>query len=380
MPSSTSNSEVNRFKDEFVTYRPVPEQPWAKLVVTSFIILVILLIAWEQLALKMHHTAGTYQTTHESMWAQERRKLDVPNDIKVVLTGSSRTLWGFDIYIVAEHLGSQPLQLALPGTGPALFVQDIVENTDFDGLLIVGIAPFLFNRMDEGYFGQAAIDAYENQSPSQYTGAKIHDFLSDYIAFLDDSFELPELLNRYTPLPYREGSIRLDREQWKLGNAYKHRLVEMWEPVEDVGSFDNTQLTNFWTGGLEREPPPAEKIQEMAEISIKHYAPFVEEMRSRGGDIVFIRMPSSGDYLDFDLKSDYYHNMWVPMIEGLDVVGINTMDYPELSTELDIPEWSHLSRASQDKFSHIIFETINDAYLAKNNQSIYELFNLDKND
>jgi len=393
MPSSTSNSEmVNEehessgiethdavYKEELhLPYRIIPNQSWLRVNFFAGVLLIFAVVGWELLSRNMHHTAGNYQSGNESMWAEERSKLDVENKLKVVIIGSSRTLFGFDFNVINDEIGTKPLQLSIPGTGPALFVKDVVENTDFDGLLIVGVAPFLFNRMDEGYFGQGAIDAYTNQSPSDFTGAKIHDFLSDYFAFLDDAFSLPALIERYTNFPNRKGSKQLMEEIWKLGNFYEGRLTEMWEPVETVGSFDNTQMINFWKPGLRRPSPPAEKIREMAQVSIDHYAPFIKEMRARGGDIMFVRMPSSGEYLKFDLKADYYNNMWKPMIEGLDVVGLNAMDHPELSTDLDIPEWSHLSRKSQDEFSRVVFSYIDKAYLDKTGKSVYELIKLER--
>ncbi|MDQ7050473.1 MAG: hypothetical protein Q9M92_13465 [Enterobacterales bacterium] len=173
-------------KKQHIPYRVIPQLSWSKIMFFALPLLIFSLASWEFLAYKMGHRSGTYQTGFDNMWAEERRKLDKPNNIKMVLLGSSRVLWGMDFNIMREHLGSQPLQLALPGTGPALFVKDIVDNTNFDGLLVVGVTPFLFNRMDEGHFGKGALDAYHHQSPSGYTGAKLQDFLSDYFAFLDE--------------------------------------------------------------------------------------------------------------------------------------------------------------------------------------------------
>lgn len=388
MHSSTSSSEEFNAEHQSKTidvhdevyaelanlpYRIIPDKQWTSIIVIAFIISLFALVGWEYLARAMHHTTGKYQSTNTRMWAEERGKLDTKNDIKIVLTGSSRTLWGFDMNVVNNEIGTKPLQLALPGTGPALFAKDVVENTDFSGLLIVGVAPFLFNRMDEGFFGQGALDAYHNQTPSKYTGSILYDFLSYNLAFIDESFELPALMERYIDLPVRKNATDLMGRQWKLGDSYEERLTKMWPPVEEVGSFDNTQLMNFWMGGLKRKPPPAEKIQEMAQTSIDFYAPLIKELRSRGGDMVFVRLPSSGEYLKFDLKTDYYNNMWKPMIEGLEVVGLNAMDYPELSDELETPEWSHLSRASQDKFSHIVFGYIDKEYQKKFGHSVYKI-------
>jgi len=52
------------------------------------------------------------------------------------------------------------------------------------------------------------------------------------------------------------------------------------------------------------------------------------------------------------------------------------MDYPELSTELEIPEWSHLSRKSQDVFSRVIFNYIDKAYREKTGKSVYDLIEI----
>jgi hypothetical protein len=383
MPSSTSNFKAETIssktsvmiseKKESIPYRDIPEKPWFGIFIIAMCLMVVMIIRWEMLARDMEHTAGTYQTGFDHMWAVERRKLDKVHDIKVVIVGSSRILWGIDMAIMAEHIGSKPLQLALPGTGPALFVEDIVNNTDFNGLLLVGVAPFLFNRMDEGFFGKGALNAYHKQSPANYSGAVLHNFISDYFAFLDEAFGLTQLLNHYQTLPYRVGSKKLKNDGWKLGNVYQDRLTEMWAPVEQAGGFDNVQVTNFWSGGLARTPPTPEEMAKMVTTSSDFYGPLLAKLRARGGDMVFLRLPSSGDYLKFDLKSDYYGRVWQPTIQALDIVGINAMEHEALSTGLDTPEWSHLTRASQDEFSHLITDHINRVYQAKNNKSIHQL-------
>lgn len=399
MPSSTSNSDINRSQDhseqEAIEYRQVPQQSWSVILVAASTILVVFMIGWELLARQMYHTPGSYQSSYDTMWAEERRKLDMDthpknnmdthsknnkdtHPIRLVLAGSSRMLWNADLNILEAGLHTRPLQLALPGTGPALIVEDIVENTEFDGLLLVGVTPFLFNRLDEGFFGGVALDTYKYQSPSNWIGSKLHDFLSDYFGFLDDAFALNQLLNRYTDLPIRPGAENLMSGDWKLGNVYADRQTDMWEPVEVEGSFDNTQMTNFWRGPghLEGDPMPLEKLEEMQKSSIEFFAPLVKKLQARGGDVIFILMPSSGLYMQFAEKNNYHENVWKPMIEAFDVAGINTMEIPELSSELDIPEWSHLSRTSQDIFSERIIAHIENAYHQHTQRSIYSVMDL----
>jgi hypothetical protein len=368
MPSSTSSSDI--------PYRDIPERNWG----LAWLICVVLVIAavagWELKAREMQHVPGDYDgfTNFTAQWAEERCKLDEPgHGYRVVLLGSSRMLWAADLDILEQGLGTRPLQLAIAGTGPALFLQDIVENTDFDGLVLIGVTPFLFNRLDEGFFGEEAIHWYESPSPSGLIGHRIHTLLSDHLGFLDDGFKLFELLDHYSTFPDREGAWDLNAGEWKLGHHYKDRQTDMWGPVEVEGSFDNAQILAFWMLGLGRPPEDAERMAEMAGSAIEFFAPLVEQLRERGGDVVFIRMPSNGKYLDHDLATNYRELTWDVMADGVDAVWINAMDYDELSDDLQIPEWSHLSREDQDEFSRRIVPILERHYRDDRGQSIEDV-------
>jgi len=366
MPLSTSNSNVY--------YRDIPDKSWHSIIAIAMVLIVIGLGFWEALARSMYHVPGTYQGLGY-IWADERRKLDGESDVRVVLAGSSRMLWAADLDILEDKLGTRPIQLSLPGTSPALIVQDIANNTEFNGLILVGATPRLFNSTGKGFTGGLAFDRYHNLSPSQWSGNKLHRFLSDYIGFLDDAFDLFSLLERYTSFPDRPGAEDLKTGLWKLGNFYDDYQTDMWEPVETPGSFDNIQITNFWTPGIERPPQTPEEMAESAQKTIEFYAPLIEKIRARGGDIVFIRMPSDGRYLDVDLETNHRELIWQPMTEGFDATAINSHDYPQLSSELDIPEWSHLSRASQDDWSRDIVPIVEQQYKAYRGQSLYDVIN-----
>jgi hypothetical protein len=84
-------------------------------------------------------------------------------------------------------------------------------------------------------------------------------------------------------------------------------------------------------------------------------------------------MPSKGRYLEHDLATNYCELTWNSMAERIDAVWINTMDYEELSSELEIPEWSHLSRRSQDDFSRRIVPVLEQRYLELRGRSIRDI-------
>ena len=368
MPSSTSSSDV--------PYRDVPDRDWGLAWFTCVVLVAIALAGWEVLARSMHHLPGNFgeDSNFIAQWAEERHKLDDPNDdTRVVLLGSSRILWATDLDILEEELGTRPLQLAIAGTGPALMLENIVEETDFDGLAIIGVTPFLFNRLDGGIFGAEALQWYEDPAPSQLSGHRIHAFLANYFGFIDDGFKLFQLIDHYSDFPERDGVYNLSAGGWKLGNHYEDRQTDMWGPVEVEGSFDNEQILAFWMRGLSRDPESPERMQEMVDTSVEHFVPLIEKLRARGGDAVFIRMPGNGKYLEHAIKTNYRELTWNPMTEGFDAVSINTMDYPELSSELEIPEWAHLSRKSQDDFSRLIVPKLKQIYVKERGHSIDDI-------
>jgi hypothetical protein len=284
MHSSISNSE----EAEVIDYRLTPDHPWHKILLIVVIVSFFLVSCWEYIARQMHHLPGSYGTGMDTMWADERRKLDEPHDIRVVLVGSSRMLWNADLNILEQQMGTRPLQLSLPGTSPAIFVKDIVDNTDFNGLLLVGYTPGLFNWFGKGVSGEGALSAYEYESPDNWLGKHLHRFVSDYIGYLDESFSLPELMDHYIKLPHREGSKVLGDQGWKLGDTYADRQTDMWAPVEQKGSFDNEQNLRFWRSfGIDTENPiPDEAKQKMIKASIGYFTGLIEKFRARGGDIM----------------------------------------------------------------------------------------------
>ncbi|NNF66119.1 MAG: hypothetical protein HKM98_01270 [Gammaproteobacteria bacterium] len=369
MPLSTSNFDI--------PYRDIPARQWGRVWLIVAVLVVIAIAGWELIARSMLHLPGDVDghTNFTKQWAEERRKLDVPgHDHRVLLLGSSRLLWATDLDILEQSLGTRPLQLTIAGTGPALMFKGVVEDTDFDGLVLIGVTPFLFNRLNAGFFGKDALRWYDGASPSERIGHRIHTFMSAHLGFLDDGFKLFDLIDHYSDFPEREGVYDLSAGEWKLGRHFADRQTDMWAPIETRGSFDNEQILAFWMRGLNRRPPaPPERMAKMVQEAVEFFTPLVEQLRERGGDAVFIRMPSDGKYLENDLASNHRELIWDPMAAQIDALWINTMDYPELSSELDIPEWSHMTRQSQDDFSRRIIPLLEQRYLEVRGRSIHDI-------
>jgi len=76
------------------------------------------------------------------------------------------------------------------------------------------------------------------------------------------------------------------------------------------------------------------------------------------------------------VEGDMDTHLWQPHVEGLDALSINSWDYPELSTALEIPEWSHLSGRSQDDWCRALIPVLRARYAAFRGRTLDDLLGI----
>lgn len=76
----------------------------------------------------------------------------------------------------------------------------------------------------------------------------------------------------------------------------------------------------------------------------------VASIQSRGGKVLFVRMPSSGIILEIEKQAFPREKYWNRLLQETGAPGIHFEDYPELS-KYACPEWSHLSPADAKTFT-----------------------------
>ena len=76
----------------------------------------------------------------------------------------------------------------------------------------------------------------------------------------------------------------------------------------------------------------------------------VEKLRARGGKIVFVRFPNSGELKALEDRLNPRTRDWERLLKDTNAPGIYFEDFPELAT-FTCPEWSHLSAGDSVEFS-----------------------------
>jgi hypothetical protein len=335
-----------------VIHRPIPEIRWPAAAVMAVVLFAVAFGGWEAFW-RSEQFIPSYRNS-DSQWAEMRRILDRDLPNTTVFIGSSRTMFDIDMGAWRQETGAgTTVQLALEGSNPMPVLADIATDEDFRGLLVVGITPPLVLMPDMG-LRASALDRYYDETPSQWVGQKISYPLERTFASYNFDARLFTVLDRQPWWPERAGLPFQIPEVRKLSNVWRDRETNMWNKVEDDPVY-NAIVTGTWQAFLEHlPPPPPEDVARAAfEGLLETVAANVEAIRARGGEVVFIRPPSSDWFREFEQQATPRETVWEPIVGAADAVGIHFEDYPELS-DVKTPEWSHISSRDKERWTRAL--------------------------
>lgn len=353
MPSSTSN---------FEDLRSVPVQPWPKILLGACAITFLAIGVWEWRVRQMGYPP--VPVDNADLWARTRAQVDA-DPSRPVIVGDSRSLYDLDLDVMAQSLGDRPIQLSTVGTNCNPYLQDLANHPEFNGLVIVGFSPGLFYApggppMDSP---KANIQRFRKWTPAQKASHAIALKIQHVLAFLEPDLTLQKGLealripNRKkaqmpprTPPTFFE--VTAERQCW-----FSPRVLARQELVEDI--------QQIWIPLFTPPPPPPHLSEEefgkmMAENGkavVDGVVENVNKIRARGGDVIFVRFPSTGTVRDMENQFTPREQTWEPLIQATQCIGIHFEDHQELSG-FDCPEWSHLVREDATEFTKRLMQIL----------------------
>ena len=373
MPSSTSSSEP-RSKNtllpeppqqaaraaEPVWERPVPGVGAALLV--ALVVFLLAMLGWETYLRQVQQVEPSYRNS-SGLWAEQRRRINRGEGDGWVLAGSSRTLFDIQLHEWEAITGERPIQLALEGTSAMPVVENLADDEDFTGKLLVGVAPGLFFT---GFaYRQTVIDHYRDQTPSQWLGHRISKLFEPWLAFYTPDYALPTILKRQD-WPVRPGT-RPTLEVRKLANSGPDRNTRLWSRVENDPEYQEL-AKQIWAqrGYIDEAPPPVrENIFKNRPEQIERAVAAFEKLRERGVEVVFVTLPYEGFYARNEEAIAPRAEFWEEELERTGAPGLHFQDHPEMQG-YELPEWSHMSASEADRFTRafvpLLLETTRAAY------------------
>jgi hypothetical protein len=295
---------------------------------------------------------------NNNLSAIQRAKLEKPADNLVVFIGSSRILFDIQLDLWKEQTGTEPAMLAFQGASPLPVLRDIVDNTDFKGTIVVGVTPGLFfsttfDKAPPVSRAQERLDHYYDRTYAQRINHNLSIPLQKNLAFVtvadefwDSDVDLGTLLwskvrdERAGPKPapfYQFEDVSLDRN------------VQMLERVTNDTAYANT-IKLAWQDMLSGDMPPPDK-----KSTTEFFLEYAKKFQEKGGKLVLVRCPSDGWFKEIEAKGLPRTEFWDSLVIRSKLPAYHYDDYEQFRN-LNLPEWSHLSKEDADFFTNEIIK------------------------
>jgi hypothetical protein len=345
MPSSTSSFDFQR---------PIPALPWRGITVIVVLIVMAAAAAWE-LHVRSIGYSPTLNDTND-LWVQARRSVTPES---VVIVGESRPLFDLDLDESEKGLGKRPVQLAIAGSCAYPMLADLANDERFHGTIICSIVPGMFFAPGGPLMetSEKALKRYRDQTLAQRASHHLGMFLEERVAFLkQEDLTLEQLLKRL-PIPNRPNAQVPPTFPPYFQTVDRERRMRMTENCAHPGELQ-TRIQQIWLPLFTPPPPPSHVPREVFGANMgkainarfNDTAKAVEKLRSRGGKIVFVRFPNSGELKALEDRLNPRPRDWERLLKDTKAPGIYFEDYPELAS-FTCPEWSHLSAGDSVEFT-----------------------------
>jgi hypothetical protein len=324
-----------------------------KAFIFAFIIAIVCIIPYELYMKNVESWAKGHDIESLDLWADWRGNIDDLTPEDVVILGSSRGHFDINIHLWDSIIGKKPIMLAYPGSSPFHIIEDVVEKSDFKGLLLISTAPGLFYTM-EGTWGanrgKKLVDHYYDRTYAQKFSGDIYKLIDPFFSYLQGGDRNLTILMDRIPFPKRD-SVDLPLIWPPMVAMDKYRNIRMIPRMEIDTALQRIQ-TDIWYN-----PDPKNRFVDSIDVVLGHYVDLVNKYKAKGGRVAFIRPPSSDFYIETETKLYPREKYWDRMLRDSDSPGYHFIDYEE-SRSMIPPEWSHLNRRDSDIYTELIIKLL----------------------
>jgi hypothetical protein len=313
--------------------------PLLKAGLLTLVIVVLSLSAWE-IYLRSRGINIAYDDG-DSLWSAKRALVYEPSDKATVFIGSSRNKYDIDIPTWQALTGEKVIQLAMVGTSPLPILDDLGNDKNFKGKLIVDVTEILFFSTADNNTGEAkaAIAYYKKLTPAQRFSFQVNHVLESDLVFLDKyNFSLNAMLDKLQ-IPNRPGVYAPKIFPTGFGRVSFDRQNVMTSSFEaDTNQQNQVKAVWYFYSQLPGDPPASGPKLDSIINTVKTD---VDKIKARGGQVLFVRSPSSGPFLQGEMRGYPRSQYWDRILATTNCPGIHFTDYPAIA-HFQCPEFSHL--------------------------------------
>ncbi|MEO6253365.1 MAG: hypothetical protein ABIO79_08680 [Ferruginibacter sp.] len=313
-------------------------------------VLVIIAVASWELYLRNKGFETSYYDD-PALWADKRDMVYESPGKATVFIGSSRIKFDLDIKTWEAMTGDHAIQLACVGSNPVPLLEDLANDKDFKGKLVVDVTEGLFfssappnvKRPNEN------IKYRKERTPAQRASFYINHALESQFVFLDKEWnslnarldnlhisDRPGVYN-FHGFPSDFGRVKFNRQEYmtdkfSADTVLQNKVKAIWDMFRKMS----------------KDPPASgPKLDSM----LNRVKIAVDKIKARGGQVMFVRTPSSGPYYSMgESKAFPREKYWDRVLAVTNCPGIHFKDYPPIA-DFTCPEFSHLSQADAIVFT-----------------------------
>jgi hypothetical protein len=320
-----------------VPRRPVPAGPWGATWLAAAAITLVAVAAIE-LAMRARGYRPSVKDD-EYAWAWQRARVSDASPHTVAILGTSRIHLAFSPSAFADALpGWTAVQLAIDGTQPAGALVDLAADPDFRGVAIV-------DTLESGIVAEnrnsqrAYITAYHRRwrAPGAMAERWLATPVQSHLAILSDT--LLHILATGAAPPYV--ATFPDRTQFA-----DYALTDVAERRKKL--LDRLAPT-----------PPTPQQADAWLASVLEMEPSIAAIQARGGQVVYLRMPTCDERWATDQITEPRPLYWNRLAARTRAIAIHFADFPSLR-DFQCPDTSHIASRDGPRFTRAVIDLLAD--------------------
>ena len=321
------------------------------------LVIVVAVVAFWEISLRRSGVTLTYDDG-SPLWSNKRAMVYEPNDKTVVFIGSSRIKYDLDIPTWGKITNVHAVQLAVEGSSPRPALEDLANDENFKGRLIVDVTEGLFfsNAPPNVETPNKFIKYFHDETPAQRASFFLNKPLESQFVFLDkDYFSLNGQLDALE-IPSRPGVFMMPTFPINFSCTTFDRQEYMTSTFATDANQCKKVMGNwqFFASLSKGAPPMSDKELNAIFESVKKAT---DKIKARGGEILFVRTPSSGPYLQGENRGFPREKYWDKLLAVTNCPGVHFLDYPTID-HFVCPEFSHLTRPDAIIFTKHFIEIL----------------------
>lgn len=275
------------------------------------------------------------------IWSSIRRQAN-NNENAIALVGASRILLGIDPAILEETLKRPVLMLAIDGSNPLPVLANLANDPDFKGDVICSLPPYWLAGDD------STSDDRTKKWLRKYSSQPLSSIVETHLSLLVQA----NLVFRYSGL-----SPSKLWEKWHEGETVQPPYAPMRPDRYRRADYSLTDLASLRearvqrTKELHKNGRMLDRLQFMKRISLIQES--VDNLQSKGGDVLFISLPTCGQVKVIEEAYVPKHLYWDVFSQEIDAFTIHS-DIDIQFQSFNCTDGSHLNYDDAARFTRKI--------------------------